>query len=82
VLCNRFRYPKGTLVKLPSGNWGQTAEWAVTGPDSPYQTFTVPLREGQAAVGLPGYGVGSLVLRPSGAAASQEKGASLEGPGG
>ena len=82
LVCNRFRYPKGAVAKLPSGDWGQAAEWAVTGPDSPYQTFTVPLREGQAAVGLPGYGVGSLILRPAGAAASQEKGATVVGPGG
>lgn len=73
VLCNRFRYPRAAAIRLPSGDWGKTAEWGVTGPDDPDEMFEVQLKDGAALVGLPGYGVGSLVLS-AGGTGTQQKG--------
>lgn len=63
VLFNRFGYAKGAEVRLPSGNWGGRAWWVVTDPERTTRMF--PLETGASvSVGLPPYGIGTLVLGP------------------
>ncbi len=68
VLHNPFRYAKSAVVRLPAGDWGATGRWEASGPGVALSVSDVPLANAQAAVSVPPFGCGSLVLWPGGQA--------------
>lgn len=63
VLFNRFRFAKVAEVRLPSGDWSGRAWWVVTDPERTTRTFPLSGNVSES-VGLPAYGIGTLVLGP------------------